>query len=228
MSLYLILLGLPGAGKGTQASRLKERTGLAHISSGDLFRESIGKGTELGRKAKEYYDQGLLVPDEITIAMILDRIGRPDAERGFMLDGFPRTMQQAEALGEALGKEGKQIDRAVYIRVSTEELVRRLAGRWTCPNCQAVYHEVNQPPKAAGVCDNCGSALTQREDDRPDVVRKRIEVQLENLTPLVRYYGDQGKLVEVDGERDLDSVTEDIAGALASQTARMGRPAGEG
>jgi adenylate kinase len=212
--LYLILLGLPGAGKGTQASRLKESTGLAHISSGDLFRENIGQGTELGRKAKEYVDQGALVPDEITIAMILDRIGRPDAERGFMLDGFPRTMQQAEALDEALGRRGKQIDRAVYIRVSTEELVRRLAGRWTCPKCQAVYHEVNQPPNSAGVCDNCGSALTQREDDKPDVVRKRIEIQLENLTPLVRYYGDQGKLVEVEGERGPDAVTSDIAGAL--------------
>lgn len=212
--MYLILLGLPGAGKGTQAARLKERTGLAHISSGDLFRENIGQGTDLGVKAKEYYDQGLLVPDEITIGMILDRISRPDAERGFMLDGFPRTMQQAEALDEALAKEGKQIDRAVYIRVSTDELVKRLAGRWTCPKCQAVYHEVNQPPKAAGVCDNCGSALTQREDDKPDVVRKRIEIQLGNLTPLAGYYGGQGKLVEVDGERDLHSVTLDIARAV--------------
>lgn len=212
--MYLILLGLPGAGKGTQAARLKERTGLAHISSGDLFRENIGQGTELGRKAKGYVDQGALVPDEITIAMILERISRPDAERGFMLDGFPRTMQQAEAVDEALTREGKQIDRAVYIRVSTEELVKRLAGRWTCPKCQAVYHEVNQPPKAAGVCDNCGSALTQREDDKPAVVRKRIEIQLGNLTPLVRYYGDQGRLVEVDGERDPDVVTDDVAGAL--------------
>jgi len=212
--LYLILLGLPGAGKGTQASRLKERTGLAHISSGDLFRENIGQGTPLGLRAKEYVDQGLLVPDEITIAMILDRISRPDAERGFMLDGFPRTMQQAEALDEALAGQGKQIDRAVYIRVSTDELVNRLAGRWTCPKCQAVYHEVNQPPKAAGVCDNCGSELAQREDDKPGVVRKRIEIQLENLTPLVRHYAGQGKLVEVDGERSLDDVTLNIAGAL--------------
>ena len=212
--MYLILLGLPGAGKGTQASRLKERTGLAHISSGDLFRENIGKGTELGLKAKEYVDQGLLVPDEVTIAMILDRIARPDAERGFMLDGFPRTMQQAEALDRALAETGKGIDSAVYIKVSTDELVNRLAGRWTCPKCQAVYHEVNQPPKTAGVCDNCGSELTQREDDKPGVVRKRIEIQLENLTPLVRHYGGQGKLVEVQGERGLDDVTQAIAGAL--------------
>ncbi len=212
--MYLILLGLPGAGKGTQASRLKESTGLAHISSGDLFRESIGKGTDLGRKAKEYYDQGLLVPDEITIGMILDRISRPDAARGFMLDGFPRTMQQAEALDRALTDEGKQIDRAVYIRVGVEELVNRLAGRWTCPNCQAVYHEVNQPPKSAGVCDNCGSNLTQREDDKPDVVRKRIEIQLANLNPLVEYYAGQGKLAEINGEGDPDSITHAIARAI--------------
>jgi len=212
--LYLILLGLPGAGKGTQAARLKERTGLAHISSGDLFRENIGQGTALGRKAREFVDQGLLVPDEITIAMILDRISRPDAQGGFMLDGFPRTMQQAQALDEALGREGKRIDRAIYIKVGTDELVNRLAGRWTCPKCQAVYHEVNQPPKSAGVCDNCGSALTQREDDRPDVVRRRIEIQLENLTPLIQYYDSQGKLAEIDGERDPDMVTLDIARVL--------------
>jgi len=212
--LYLILLGLPGAGKGTQASRLKQTTGLAHISSGDLFREHMGKGTELGRKAKQYYDQGLLVPDEITIGMILDRISRPDAARGFMLDGFPRTMQQAEALDRALNDEGKQIDRAVYIRVGVEALVNRVAGRWTCPKCQAVYHEVNQPPKNAGTCDNCGSNLTQREDDKPDVVRKRIEIQLANLNPLVEYYAGQSKLAEVNGEGDPDAITRDIARAI--------------
>ena len=212
--MYLILLGLPGAGKGTQASRLKQTTGLAHISSGDLFREHMGKGTELGRKAKQYYDQGLLVPDEITIGMILDRISRQDAARGFMLDGFPRTMQQAEALDRALNDEGKQIDRAVYIRVGVEALVIRLAGRWTCPKCQAVYHEVNQPPKNAGICDNCGSNLTQREDDKPDVVRKRIEIQLANLNPLVEYYAGQGKLAEVNGEGDPDAITRDIARAI--------------
>ena len=212
--MYLILLGLPGAGKGTQASRLKERTGLAHISSGDLFRENIGQGTDLGLRAKEYVDQGLLVPDEVTIAMILERIEREDARRGFMLDGFPRTMQQAEALDGALSRQGKQIDRAVYIKVSTDELVSRLAGRWTCPECQSVYHEVNQPPKTAGICDNCGAGLTQREDDKPDVVRRRIEIQLENLTPLVRYYSEQRRLVEIDGERDPDVVAGEIAREL--------------
>lgn len=212
--MYLILLGLPGAGKGTQAARLKERTGLAHISSGDLFRENIGQGTDLGLKAKQFVDQGLLVPDEITIAMILDRISRPDAQRGFMLDGFPRTMQQAQALDDALDKQGKHIDRVLYIKVSTDELVNRLAGRWTCPRCQAVYHQVNQPPRTAGICDNCGSPLTQRDDDHPDVVRRRIEIQLENLAPLLQYYDSQGKLTEIDGERDPDLVTLDIARVL--------------
>lgn len=214
--MYVILLGLPGAGKGTQAQRLKEATGLAHISSGDLFRENIGKGTELGRKAKEFVDSGALVPDEITIGMILDRISRPDCARGFMLDGFPRTLEQARALDEALAREGKAIDRALYIRVSPDELVRRLAGRWTCPACSAVYHETNSPPKQPGVCDNCGGALAQREDDRPDVVRKRIDLQLANLEPLTTYYAAQGKLHEVDGERDADEVTRDLEGLLAT------------
>lgn len=214
--MYVILLGLPGAGKGTQAQRLKESTGLAHISSGDLFRENIGKGTELGRQAKEFVDSGALVPDEITIGMILDRISRPDCARGFMLDGFPRTLEQARALDEALAREGKAIDRALYIRVSTDELVRRLAGRWTCPACSAVYHETNSPPKQHGVCDNCGGALAQREDDRPEVVRKRIDLQLANLEPLTAYYAAQGKLYEVDGERDADEVTRDLESLLAA------------
>ncbi len=214
--MYVILLGLPGAGKGTQAARIRERTGLAHISSGDLFRENISQGTELGKKAKEYVDQGLLVPDEVTIAMVLDRIGRPDARDGFMLDGFPRTIEQARALDEALAREGKQIDRAVYVRVGVEELVRRLSGRWTCSQCQAVYHETNQPPAKPGVCDRCGGELTQREDDRPEVVRRRIDIQHQNLEGLLQHYRAQGKLVEVDGERPPDQVTEDLLKAVGA------------
>jgi adenylate kinase len=214
--VYVLLLGLPGAGKGTQAQRLKETVGLAHVSSGDLFRENIGQETELGLKAKEFVDSGRLVPDEITIGMILDRISRPDCAKGFMLDGFPRNNQQAEALDKALSGQGRGIDKALYINVSTDELVRRLAGRWTCPKCSAVYHEVNQPPKQPGVCDNCGSELAQRQDDRPDVVRRRIEIQLENLEPLLAYYRRQGKLQEVDGERDGDSVTSDLERLIAA------------
>lgn len=210
----MILLGLPGAGKGTQAARLKESTGLAHISSGDLFRENIGGGTELGLKAKEYVESGRLVPDEITIGMILDRITRDDARAGFMLDGFPRNKEQAEALDAALAKDGKQIDKALYIKVDTEELVSRLAGRWTCRSCGAVFHEVNQPPKEAGVCDNCGSALSQREDDKPEVVRTRLEVNVANTEPLLTHYRGQGKLVEIDGQRAPDAITADMASVL--------------
>jgi adenylate kinase len=214
--VYIVLLGLPGAGKGTQAQRLRDSTGLAHISSGDLFRENIGKGTELGKRAQEYVNSGQLVPDEITIGMILDRIKRPDAEKGFMLDGFPRNTQQASALDDALSASDRSIDRALYINVPTEELVSRLAGRWTCPNCGAVYHEQNHPPKQAAVCDTCGNALNQREDDRPDVVRKRIDIQMENLEPLLDHYRKQGKLSEISGERAPDEVTKDLEQLVAA------------
>lgn len=212
--MYVILLGLPGAGKGTQAIRLARSSGLAHITTGEIFRENIREGTELGKKAQPFVEQGLLVPDEITIGMLLGRIREPDCTRGFMLDGFPRNMEQALALDRALAEEGKRIDRAIYIRVGTDELVRRLAGRWTCRQCGAVYHETNQPPKRAGVCDACGGQLYQREDDKPEVVRRRIEVNLEKLEPLLAYYRAQGKLAEVDGERDVDAITMAIAPLL--------------
>jgi adenylate kinase len=206
----VILLGLPGAGKGTQAQRLQSATGLLHISSGDLFRENMSKGTELGKKAEQYVNSGALVPDEITIGMILERIARPDVSKGLMLDGFPRTIHQANALDEALRERGLSIDRAIYMKVSPEELVRRLAGRWSCPKCGTVYNELKQPPAQAGVCDNCGSALTQREDDKPEVVSKRIGLQMKNLEPLLLHYDKQGKLLEVNGERDADEVTRDL------------------
>lgn len=212
--MYVILLGLPGAGKGTQAARLAPSSGLAHVTTGEIFRENIRRGTDLGKKAQPYVEQGLLVPDEITIGMLLDRIREPDCARGFMLDGFPRNTEQALALDRALAEEGKRIDRAIYIRVGTDELVRRLAGRWTCRQCGAVYHETNQPPKRPGVCDACGGELYQREDDKPEVVRRRIEVNLEKLEPLLAHYRTQGKLVEVDGERDVDAITIAIAPLL--------------
>jgi len=212
--LRVILLGLPGAGKGTQAARLEGRLSLARVTTGEIFRENIRNGTELGKKAQPFVEQGLLVPDEITIGMLLDRISQPGCARGFMLDGFPRNLEQAEALNAALAANGRKIDRVVYIRVGTDELVRRLAGRWSCPKCPAVYHEVNQPPKQAGICDNCGADLYQREDDKPEVVRKRIEVNLEKLGPLVDYYRKQGKVAEIDGERDVDAITQAIADAL--------------
>jgi adenylate kinase len=212
--LYVIFLGLPGAGKGTQAARLTGSTGLAHVTTGELFRENIRNETELGKKAKEFVESGRLVPDEITIGMLLDRIAQPDCQKGFMLDGFPRTIEQAEALDAAVAEQGKQIDRAVYVKVGTEELIRRLAGRWNCKQCGAVYHEVSQPPAKAGICDNCGSPLYQREDDKPEVVRTRLEVNIKNLEPLLEYYSSQGKVVEIDGERDADAITQDIGKVL--------------
>lgn len=213
--MYVVLLGLPGAGKGTQAARLKDQTGLAHITTGELFRENIRLRTELGKKAQPLVESGALVPDDITIGMLLDRMQSDDTKKGVMFDGFPRTTVQAKALDDALGAEGKQISMAVYIRVSEEELVSRLAGRWSCPKCSAIYHEKSQPPKQAGTCDNCGAQLTQRADDKPDVVRKRLEVNLKNLQPLLDYYGGQGKLKEVDGERDADAITADIKRLLS-------------
>lgn len=208
--MYVLLLGLPGAGKGTQAQRLQGETGLVHVTTGELFRENMRNETELGKKAKPFVDSGQLVPDEITIGMLLDRISQPDCRNGWMLDGFPRTIEQAEALDAALKEQGKQIDQAIYIKVSTDELVRRLAGRWSCPKCGAVYNEQSQPPKAAGICDNCGSALTQRSDDKADVVRTRIDLQMKNLDPLLAFYGKQGKVAEVNGERDPDEIANDL------------------
>ncbi len=187
---------------------------MAHITSGELFRENIRGQTELGRKAQPFVERGLLVPNELTVGMILERIAQPDAGRGFLLDGFPRNVEQATALDQALASRGKAIDKALYIKVSTEELVRRLAGRWNCRQCGAVYHEQSMPPKQSGVCDRCGSALYQREDDRPDVVRTRLEVNLKELEPLLECYRKDGKLIEVDGEQVVERVKEKLLAAV--------------
>lgn len=208
--MYIVLLGLPGAGKGTQAAIIKEKAGLPHVTTGELFRENIRAGTELGKKAQPFVESGQLVPNELTIGMLLDRIAQPDCAGGCMLDGFPRNTEQAEALDNALAAEGKQIDKAIYIAVPADELVRRLAGRWSCPQCGAVYHETNQPPKQPGTCDNCDSQLYQRADDRPEAVSTRLDVNLKNLEPLLEHYRRQGKLLEVDGLRAVDEITRDI------------------
>lgn len=213
--MYFIFLGLPGAGKGTQAALVSPSTGTAHITTGELFRENIRGGTELGRKAGPFVEKGLLVPDEITIGMLLDRIARPDARESFILDGFPRNLDQAKALDEALARQEKAIDKALYIKVSTEELVRRLSGRWSCRECGAVYHEQNMPPKKAGVCNRCGGELYQREDDRPDVVRTRLEVNLKELEPLLAHYRKDGKLAEVDGEMEVERVQETLLAVMS-------------
>lgn len=194
--------------------------GIAHITSGGLFRENIRRQTELGREVQPILDRGLLVPDELTVRMVLDRIAQPDAGQGFVLDGFPRNVDQARALDEALAREGKSIDKAIYIKVSTDELTRRLAGRWNCSQCEAAYHELSMPPKKSGVCDSCGGELHQRDDDRPDVVRTRLEVNLKETKPLLEYYGADGKLAEVNGDVEVKQVQEKLLAAM-SRTQRV-------
>ena len=212
--MNIVLLGPPGAGKGTQAQRLAAAKGLVHISTGDMFREHVRNGTELGKLAKQYMDRGELVPDEVTIRMLLERLDRPDAANGAIFDGFPRNVTQAKALDEALAARGARIDRALLIKVSDDELVARLAGRWMCRSCGAVYHERNDPPREPGRCDRCGGELYQRDDDRPEVVRARLERQ-KPPAELIEYYRERGVLREIDGERPLDEVTESLLEALA-------------
>jgi adenylate kinase len=210
--MRLILLGAPGSGKGTQAKNIAEKVGITHVASGDLFRAAATRGDELGKQAKYYMEKGLLVPDEITIKMILERIDAPDCSKGVMLDGFPRTLEQA--LDQALGKKKQKIDRVFYIKVSTDELVRRLSGRFICRKCQAPYHKVSSPPKKEGKCDKCGGELYQRADDTPETVRKRIEVYTKETSPLIDYYKKAKKLVEIKGEGNIDSITENIIASL--------------
>jgi adenylate kinase len=212
--MRLILLGAPGSGKGTQAKNIAEKVGITHVASGDLFRAAATRGDELGKQAKYYMEKGLLVPDEITIKMILERIDAPDCSKGVMLDGFPRTLEQAKALDQALGKKKQKIDRVFYIKVSTDELVRRLSGRFICRKCQAPYHKVSSPPKKEGICDKCGGELYQRADDNPETVRKRIDVYTKETSPLIDYYKKAKKLVEIKGEGNIDNITKDIIASL--------------
>jgi adenylate kinase len=212
--MRLILLGAPGSGKGTQAKNIAEKVGITHVASGDLFRAAATRGDDLGKQAKYYMEKGLLVPDEITIKMILERVDAPDCSKGVMLDGFPRTLEQAKALDQALGKKKQKIDRVFYIKVATDELVRRLSGRFICRKCQASYHKVSAPPKKEGKCDKCGGELYQRADDTPETVRKRIEVYTKETSPLIDYYKKSKKLVEIKGEGNIDSITENIITSL--------------
>lgn len=211
--MYVVLLGPPGAGKGTQAQRLTDAKGLLHLSTGDMFRENARDGTELGLLARGYMDRGELVPDEVTIGMLLERIARPDAADGAMFDGFPRNVAQAEALDGALAGRDAAIDHALLIAVSDDELAGRLGGRWLCRACGTVYHERNDPPREAGRCDRCVGELYQRDDDRPEVVRARIERQ-KPTDALIAHYRAAGVLREVDGERGLDAVTDALIEAL--------------
>ncbi len=211
--VYIIFLGAPGAGKGTQADRAAEALGLVHISSGDLFRQAVERGDELGLKVKTYMNEGMLVPDEITINVILGRISEPDCRAGAILDGFPRDLKQAEALDEALKKEDKAIDWVIYIRVPDGELIKRLSGRWLCRNCQTPYR-LSAPPEIKNRCDLCGGELYQRPDDTPGTVKKRLEVYFAQTVPLIEYYKKQGKLLEIDGQGSIDSVTDRVTSAL--------------
>jgi adenylate kinase len=212
--MYIVLLGAPGAGKGTQAAVLSQRLKLAHIASGDLFRKALEKGTELGKQAKSYMEQGKLVPNEITIKMVLERIVEPDCKAGIILDGFPRNVEQAKALDEALKIQNKMIDKAVYIKVSEKELLTRLTGRWICRKCQAPYHEVASPSKVKGVCDKCGGELYQRADDNTETIKKRLEVFFKETAPLIEYYNKTGKLLEVQGEGTMEEISERMIAAL--------------
>ncbi|MCA9846521.1 MAG: adenylate kinase [Dehalococcoidia bacterium] len=217
--MRLILLGLPGAGKGTQAKILAKEKGLLHISTGDMFREAAAEGTELGLKAQEFMKAGALVPDEVTIGMLLERIEKPDAQVGLMLDGFPRTIPQAEALDAALAKQGSQIDAVLYIVVPESELMERLTGRWSCSQCGAIYHNQTKPPKAAGVCDECGGKLTQRADDQPDTVKARLDTNRAWTEQLADFYSKQGKLHEIDGTGDPSDITKRLLSALEGVSA---------
>lgn len=212
--MRLILLGLPGAGKGTQAKVLADRHGLLHISTGDMFRQAAAEGTELGLRAQEFMSRGELVPDAVTIGMLLERIARPDAAAGIMLDGFPRTIPQAEALDRALEDRGEQIDSVLYIQVPEDLLMARLTGRWSCSKCGAIYHELTNPPRQSGTCDECGGELTQRADDRPDTVQARLNTNREWTEALAKYYGAQGKLCEIDGTGEPADVTARLEAAL--------------
>jgi len=205
-----LLMGLPGAGKGTQAERIVKRYGVPHIATGDMFRRAVELGTPLGLEAKRYMDQGLLVPDEVTIGIVRERLLEPDAARGFLLDGFPRTIPQAEALEALLAELGRPLEAVLYIAVPRDDLVERLTGRRICPKCGAIYHVKFRPPRVEGICDVCGTPLKQRDDDREEVVVKRLEVNAAQLEPLLAFYREKGLLYEVDGTPPVDEVTQAI------------------
>jgi adenylate kinase len=218
-TLYLVLLGGPGAGKGTQADRLSERLGIPHVSTGDLFRDNLKRQTELGLLAKGYMDRGELVPDAVTVRMLRQRLLQPDCAGGAILDGFPRTEAQADALEHLLVDLGSRLAKVLYIKVPDETLLARLSGRWTCKVCGTMYHQLYSPPQRSGVCDKCGSELYQRPDDTPATQERRISVYLAETAPLIRYYSSRGLLVEVDGRPGIDEVQAQLLAAIAAYSA---------
>ena len=214
--MKIIMLGAPGAGKGTQAKKIAEKYQIPHISTGDIFRANIKNGTELGKKAKTYMDQGLLVPDELVVDLVVDRIGQEDCTKGYVLDGFPRTIPQAEALDKALAELGQKMDFAVDVEVPDENIINRMSGRRACVGCGATYHLVYAPTKMENVCDNCGGELVLRDDDKPETVKKRLDVYHEQTQPLIEYYTNSGILKTVDGTADIGDVFAEIVGILGA------------
>ncbi len=214
LRMNLVLMGLPGAGKGTQADKIVEKYGTPHISTGDMFRAAINEGTELGLKAKSFMDQGALVPDEVTIGIVQERLNKPDCENGFLLDGFPRTVAQAEALEAILDEIGKKIDFVINIQVDKEILMERLTGRRICENCGTTYHLVFNPPAEEGVCDRCGGKLYQRADDNAETVQNRLEVNLQQTQPLLDFYQAKGYLKNINGRQHINQVFADIDSLL--------------
>ena len=212
--MKIIMLGAPGAGKGTQAKQIADKYSIPHISTGDIFRANIKNGTELGKKAKQYMDQGALVPDELTCDLVMDRIQQDDCKNGFVLDGFPRTIPQAEALDAALEKINEKMDYAIDVDVPDENIVNRMSGRRACLNCGATYHLISIPPKVEGICDRCGSEIVLRDVDKPETVQKRLKVYHEQTQPLIDYYKNQGILKSVDGTQPMDEVFKDIVTIL--------------
>jgi adenylate kinase len=216
MNMKIIMLGAPGAGKGTQAKMIAEKFGIPHISTGDIFRANIKNGTELGKKAKEYMDKGQLVPDELTVEILLDRVANDDCKNGYVLDGFPRTIPQADVLDKELTKLGDKVDFAINVDVPDENIVRRMSGRRACLKCGATYHIEHIPPKQEGICDTCGSELVQRDDDKPETVQNRLTVYHEQTQPLIEYYDNKKILKTVDGTKDMQEVFNDIVDILGA------------
>ena len=212
--MKIVMLGAPGAGKGTQAQMLAKKYDIPHVSTGDIFRMNIKNGTELGLEAKKYMDQGLLVPDELTVRILLDRVAKDDCKNGYVLDGFPRTIPQANVLEDALTKLGDKIDYAVNVDVPDENIIRRMGGRRACLACGATYHIEHVPPKKEGICDKCGQELVLRDDDKPETVKNRLQVYKEQTQPLIDFYTERGVLHNVDGTKDMNEVFEAIVAIL--------------
>ncbi|MBQ1487216.1 MAG: adenylate kinase [Lachnospiraceae bacterium] len=213
--MKIIMLGAPGAGKGTQAKMIAEKYGIPHISTGDIFRANIRNATELGMEAKKYMDEGKLVPDELTVKILLDRVAQDDCKNGYVLDGFPRTIPQAEVLTAALEKMNDAVDFAIDVNVPDENIVNRMSGRRACLTCGATYHIVHIPPKQEGICDKCGSTLVLRDDDKPETVLNRLKVYHDQTQPLIDYYTEKGILKTVDGTKDMQEVFEQIVSILS-------------